>query len=177
MANARPEPRRVRVGRVLPPSLPQSFQVVAKIASPEFEQWPYHNACDRVNRRDPRGASAANQVRQNGFSLIVRCVRHRDVCCSTLINQAPEKSIAQPACGILQVPALSLRLMRHIGPFDEQIKLVRPGQFRHKSHIFLRLWAPQRVIEMSDTQRDAQFLMNRVQDAKKGHGIGAAGDG
>src|SRR5579871_4655958 len=103
LANPRSEPSRVSIRRIFAPRLFLLFQVYAQSRSPDSQKGPHDDAARRMNTSDSGKASAAQNVSQNRFCLIIRRVSRCNAVQSRLLYERCEEFVSSLSRRVFQI--------------------------------------------------------------------------
>jgi len=174
MANPGARPGCILVGRVLAPRLPQISEKLTQFGAPYFKKGANDSSRYRIDSRQTRKASASQQMRQDGFRLIVGGVSHCDSIQVAGHSAAREKLVTQaPGC-VFKIPVLALSFASHIGPAKFTVELKFRRERFHKSLVFVRVRSPKLVVEMQYDNCDPELGAQFRENPEHRHGIGSA---
>src|SRR5258708_36190321 len=78
LSDARAHLCHIGVGDVLAPGLLARFEIRAELRAAQIQKWPHDVSGNRMNCSEARESSAAQNVQEHSFRLVVRGVRNGD---------------------------------------------------------------------------------------------------
>jgi hypothetical protein len=127
-----------------------------------------------MNAGQAREARAAHQMSQHSFGLIVGRVRDGRVRHAALRDHFIEKLVAQPASGVLEIPAFAARDGAHVFSSHFARHAVCRCQLFNKILVRRCVGASKLVIEVQDHQSNPERIAQLEQKPQQRNGIGAA---
>ena len=155
VADASPQPRSVQVGLILTPGLSGGEEVSTQFLPADVQQRSDHMSRHRVDRRESGGSGAAGQVRQKRLCLVVGGVGHGNAPGASGVHHMREELVAQPACGVLQVPAVLSRLGGNILASGEELQPAGVGELGDELFVGICIRATELVMKVEDQQPDS----------------------
>jgi hypothetical protein len=175
-ADANTGPLHVAIGGVLAPVLPELLEVGPKCGSTEAEQWANDSAGHGMNAGEPGESSAAEEVREHGFGLIVRRMCGSHVAKMLLLGDPREPLIANAPPGVFEVTFGTSCEAGDVGMCATKLKAEMGGQLGHELLVGIRRATAKLVIEVQHDRDDTKAFAEIVKQSQQRHGIGAAGD-
>ena len=157
----------VAIRGVLTPSLPARAKVGAQIGAAQSEQRAKNGAGFWVNAAQSGQASAAENVSQDSFGLVIGGVGNSDFVEPTLRDQAVEASVARATGCFFEVGTFALGLGGDVFAGNKKCQIVTSGERGDKFFICVRGPAAQLVIEMSDRQNHSEFFAEFEEQQEK----------
>ena len=180
--DSRAKPRLIRVRGILPPSLAALVEVIAQFSAANLEKRSYNCASTRrINNRidagQAGGSGSSDDMRQNGFCLIVGGMSNGNALRFSVGENPIEKCVPQTSRRLFQIPTVLRRCRPHIFARAHKFQPACPRQFFNEAGVAIRFVAAQHVIEMDHDERDSEFVAKRFEQTQQRYRIGAAGDG
>src|ERR1700686_464605 len=94
---------------------------------------------------------------QDCLSLVICRVRDGHAGEAVRSGNGSKKLIAQAPCGIFEIPAVAASLAAHIGPARHKIKPKIPRKPGNEHFIFVRVGAPELMVEMQNEEPDSEL--------------------
>ncbi len=157
----------VGVAGVLAPRLAEQLQVSQHLGAADPQPGTLHVTAP--GRHAGQGRLAAQELPQHRLGLVAAGVRGQDRLELRLPGHPRQEAVAQPAGGVLEVPAALLGHRRHVQPLGDEGQAESGGEVGHEGGVTGRVRA-QRVVEV----RHARLGPDLVQRARQGHRVGPA---
>jgi hypothetical protein len=167
----------VAVGGVLAPGLAAETEIVAKIGAAEFEERAENGAGFGMDAAEAGESSAAEDVSENGFGLVVGSVGDGDFVELAFGDEALKEGVAGAAGGVFEVGALAFGFGGDVFADDEELQGVLGGEIGDEFFVGVGSAPAQFVIEVDDGENEAKFFAQFEEEMEESDGIGAAGNG
>jgi len=168
---------RVPIGSIFPPRLALAAQVGAQIRTADFEQRAKDGARCGMDAAKSGESRATQDVRQDGFRLIVGGVRDGDAVEPAFLREALKKGVSRAPRHIFQIAVFAFGFRGNIFRGHKKLQTMLRRKFRNEFFVGLRGPAAQFVIEVHDAQHAAQFLPQFQEQMQQSDGIRAPRNG
>ena len=144
---------------------------IAHFLAPQFQERANDHAGDRIDSRQTRQTSAPQEMRQDGFGLIVRRVGHGNAVQAARFGDGSEKLIAQPPRRVFHIPAMQARLGGNVGAARFKFHVEFRGERLHEAFIFVRFRPTQLMVKMQNKNRDPKLRPQLGKNSQHRHRI------
>lgn len=162
-AQAGAEARGVPVGGVFAPRLLSRPEVVAQLGAADVQQRPDNMFGLRMNAAETGEAGAAQDMRQNGFRLVIGSMGDGQAIDFLIRDQAGKESVARAAGGIFEIGFFAFGFGGNIDALKVKLEMAGGRQFGDEVFVGVGSAAPQTMVHMRDAEDDAKPFLQLEQ--------------
>jgi hypothetical protein len=165
--DARAGPSDVAVRRVFSPRLAQRTQIDAKLAPPKMQKRTKNRAGLGMNAAQARDSRSAQNMRKDGFALVVRRVGNGNTIESSIGNEPIEVRVARAPRRVFHIGPFLPGLRRYIFVRRMEWQAEMRGKLVYKRFVAIRSLPAQFMIEVHNGKNDAELLPQLEEQAQK----------